>query len=187
MGQALVELVVILPVLILFMATVAPMLTIGTTVPWLDERLFLRQLGDDIAHIHSLLLTTHESELIPSYFETNHLEETTHDYSMETPMNIPGLVFPGALTRKTIIFTKPENGWWDSMFLKNQGEKGRQIIRSLAIVAAPVIPESRVVEKVRRLSIGGALPVPIRILKKIGIKPFHLNLDALPRAESKGK
>jgi len=179
-GQALVELAVILPVLVLFMAAVMPLIAIGVALPWLDERLTLRQLEQDDEQIHPLLQLTHEMDLLPPYFDKASLEESTRSTSMGMSIPLLGVIFPGDMTRKMTTATLPEHGWWNRELLGNPQKEDRQISRSLTMVTAQVLVESQVPNEVKRLTLIGVASGKTGILEKAGFNLFHLNLDALP-------
>jgi len=179
-GQALVELVVILPVLILFMAAVIPLIVNGVSLPWLDERLTIRQLGPDDEQVHQLLQLTHDSDLLPPYFDKTRLEENTRNVSMGMSIPILGKTFPGYMTRKKTTTTIPEHGWWNRKLFGNQQEQDRQISRHLTMVQAQVLVESSVPNAVKKLTLIGIASGKTGILDNLGLKLFHLNLDALP-------
>ena len=179
-GQALVELAVILPVLVLFMATIMPLIVNGVALPWLDERLTLRQLEQEDEQIHPLLQLTHEMDLLPPYFDKARLEESTRSASMGMSIPLLGVIFPGDMTRKMTTATLPEHGWWNRELLGNPQKEDRQISRSLTMVTAQVLVESRVPNEVKRLTLIGVASGKTGILEKAGFNLFHLNLDALP-------
>ena len=186
-GQALVELAVILPVLVLFMAAVIPLIVKGVTLPWLDERLTLRQLSQDDEQVHRLLQLTHESDLLPPYFDNTSLEESTHSASMGLSIPLLGKTFPGNMTRKLTIATLPEHGWWNrEIFGSTQGSDPK-ISRDLTMVAAQVPVESEVFDEVKRLTLVGLATGKTNILEKTGFNLFHLNLDALPETAEGGE
>ncbi len=179
-GQALVELAVILPVLVLFMAAVMPLIVNGVPLPWLDERLTLRQLEQDDEQVHPLLQLTHEMDLLPPYFDKASLEESTRSTSMGVSIPLLGVIFPGDMTRKMTTATLPEHGWWNRELLGNPQKEDRQISRSLTMVTAQVLVESQVPNEVKRLTLIGVASGKTGILEKAGFNLFHLNLDALP-------
>ena len=185
-GQALVELAVILPVLLLFMAAVMPLIVNGVALPWLDERLTLRQLEQDDEQIHRLLQLTHDSDLLPPYFDKTKLEDSTQSTSMGMSIPLLGKIFPGDMTRKMTTATLPEHGWWNRELLGNPQKEDRQISRSLTMVTAQVLVESQVPNEVKRLTLIGVASGKTGILEKTGFNLFHLNLDALPETGEGG-
>jgi len=186
-GQALVELAVILPVLVLFMAAVIPLIIKGVALPWLDERLSLRQLGQDDEQIHHLLQLTHNSDLLPPYFDKARLKESTRSTSMGMSIPLLSETFPGDMTRKLTKATLPEHGWWNRKLLGSPPERERQISRDLTMVKAQVLVEARVPDEVKRLTLIGVLSGKTDILKIAGVNLFHLNLDALPETGETGE
>jgi hypothetical protein len=185
-GQALVELAVILPVLVLFMAAVIPLIIKGVALPWLDERLSLSQLGQDDEQNHHLLQLTHDSDLLPPYFDKTRLEESTRSTSMGVSIPLLSEIFPGDMTRKLTKATLPEHGWWNQAILGSPPERERQISRGLTMVKAQVLVESQVPDEVKKLTLIGVLSGKTDIFKKSGLNLFHLNLDALPETDEPG-
>ena len=185
-GQALVELAVILPVLVLFMVLVIPLIVKGVALPWLDERLALRQLGRDDEQVHRVLLLTHGSDLLPPYFDKTRLEEKTRNAPMGMSIPLLSNTFPGDMTRKQTTATLSEHGWWNLGLLGNPQERDRRISRGLTMVTAQVPIESRVPDEVRGLTLIGVASGMTGILEKTGFDLFHLNLDALPQTGEAG-
>ena len=186
-GQALVELAVILPVLILFMAAVIPLIIKGVILPWLDERLTLRQLSHNEEQVHGLLQLTHDSDLLPPYFDETRLEESTRGVSMGIPIPLLEKTFPGYMTRKLTTATLSEHGWWKQEIFGNPQESNHEISRDLTMLTAQVPTESKVPDKVRKLTLLGLAPGRTNILEKTGFNLFHLNLDALPETTKRGE
>jgi len=186
-GQALVELAVILPVLILFMAAVIPLIARGSALPWLDERLSLRQLGQDNDQVHPLLQHIHNLDLLPPYIDKTKLQESTRSASMG--MSIPplGHIYPGDTIRKLTTATLSEYGWWNREILGRQQEQDCHISRGLAMLTALELAESRVPAEVKRLALIGIVSGKVGFLKKIGFNLFHLDLDALPEPDKRGE
>jgi hypothetical protein len=185
-GQALVELAVILPVLVLFMAAVIPLIVRGVALPWLDERLTLRQLGQDDEQVHRLLLLTHNSDLLPPYFDKAMLEDSTRSASIGMSIPLLGNIFPGDMTMKLTTTDLPEYGWWNQELLGNSHERDRKISKDLTMVPAPFLIESRVPAEVKKLTLIGVASGKTDILEKAGFKLFHLNFDALPETGERG-
>ena len=181
------ELAVILPVLVLFMATVLPLIVKGVALPWLDERLTLRHLSQNDEQVHRLLQLTHDSDLLPPYFDKARLEESTRSASMGMSIPLLGKTFPGNMTRKLTTATLPEHGWWNRELFGSPQESDRKISRELTMVAAQVHVESGVPDKVKRLTLIGLASGKTNILKKTGFNLFHLNLDALPETGEGGE
>jgi hypothetical protein len=186
-GQALVELAVVLPVLVLFMAAVIPLIVKGAALPWLDERLTLRHLSQNDEQVHRQLQLTHESDLLPPYFDNTRLEESTQNASMGMSLPLLGKTFPGNMTRKLTTVTLPEHGWWNREIFGSPQSSDRNISRDLTMVTARVPFESKVPDEVRRLTLIGLASGKTNILEKAGFNLFHLNLDALPETAEGGE
>jgi hypothetical protein len=185
-GQALVELAVILPVLVLFMMAIIPLIAEGVGLPWLDERLTLRHLGQDEEQVHPVLQLTHDSDLLPPYFDKTSLEEITRSTSMGISIPLLNKTFPGDVTRKHTKGTLPDCGWWNRELPGRAPEGERQISRGLAMVKAQVLAESRVPGEVKKLTLMGCASGKTGILKKAGFNLFHIDLDALPETGEAG-
>jgi hypothetical protein len=179
-GQALVELAVILPVLVLFITAVIPLIVRGVALPWLDERLTLRQLGQDDEQVHPLLQLTHDPDLLPPYFDKSRLEESTRSSSISMSIPLLGTIFPGDMTTKLTTATISEHGWWNRELLGNPQDRDRQISRSLTMIATPGLVDSSATDEVKRLTLVGIASGRTRFLEKAGFNLFHLDLDALP-------
>jgi len=179
-GQALVELGVTIPVIVLFMAAVIPLLVRGAFLPLLDERLALRQLGQDEAQVDHQLRITHSPDILPPYFEKTRLEENTKDTSMGISIPLMRETFPGVMTRKNTIVTLDDDRWWNHRLLGFPQERDHQISRNLAMVAPRRLVESRVPEEIKKFTFIGMTTGKTGFLEKAGFKLFHLNMDALP-------
>jgi hypothetical protein len=185
-GQALVELAVILPVLVLFMVAVIPLIAEGVALPWLDERLALRQLGQDDEQTHRLLQLTHGPDMLPPYFDKTMLEESTLSTSMGMSVPLLGEIFPGEVTRKSTRGPLPDHGWWNRELSGSAPEGERQISRGLTMVKAKVLAESRVLDEVKRLTLVGFASGRTGILEMAGFNLLHIDLDALPETGEAG-
>jgi hypothetical protein len=168
------------------MAVVMPLLVNGVAFSWLDERLTLRQLEPDDEQIHHLLQRIHDSDLLPPYFDKTSLEESTRSASMGMSIPLLGVIFPGDMTRKLTTTDLPEHGWWNRELLGNPQERDRQLSRSLTLVTAQALVESRVPHEVKRLTLIGVASGKTGLLEKAGFNLFHLNLDALPETGEGG-
>jgi hypothetical protein len=179
-GQALVELAVILPVIVLFIAAVIPLLVRGAFLPLLDERLALRQLSQDEAQVDHQLQITHSPDILPPYFEKTRLEENTQDTSMGMFIPLMSETFPGVMTRKNTIVTFSDDRWWNHALLGLPQERDQQISRNLTMVTSRQLVESRVQGEIKKFSFIGMTTGKTGFLEKAGFKLFHLNMDALP-------
>jgi len=185
-GQALVELAVILSVIVLFMLAVIPIIAEGVALPWLDERLALRQLGQDDEQTHRLLQFTHDPDMLPPYFDITTLEESTRSTSMGITVPLLGGIFPGEVTRKNTRGPLPDHGWWNRELYGSAPEGEGQISRGLTMIKAKVLAESRVPDEVKRLTLVGFASGRTGILEIAGFNLLHIDLDALPETGEAG-
>lgn len=187
-GQALVEVTVILPIIVLFMAAVIPLLVRGVALPWLDERLTLRHLDQDEARVHRQLQITHSLDVLPSYFEKTMLEENTQNTYMDMIIPVMGEIFPGVMTRKKTTLNFRDHSWWNHQILGLPQGRDQQISRDLTLVTPHQLVESKVPGEIKKFTFIGIATGETDFLEKAGFKLFHLNMDALPakiREESK--
>ena len=184
-GQALIELMVILPIIILVMAAVLPIVASGVTLPLLDERLTLRHLGEESKKTHQMLQITHSHDLLPPYFEMEKLQETTEIIHQGVPLPLVGSIFSRNMTRKVTKAPIPKHRWWNQELLASSQDQPSEITRDLSLLAGQVLAESSVPEEVKKLTSIGLISGTADILEKAGLNLFHLNLDALPEGEEK--
>ena len=184
-GQALIELVIILPILLLVIAAVLPMVASGVTLPLLDERLTLRQLSEEGKKTHQILQNTHSHNLLPPYFELEKLQETTEIINTGVSLPLLNSILSSDMTRKITTAVTPKHGWWNQELFTLPQEQHREISRDLTILTAQLLAESSVPEEVKKLTPIGVVSGTVHILEKAGLNLFHLNLDALPKDEDK--
>jgi hypothetical protein len=183
-GQALIELAIMLPVLILLLSITAPIIVRAIGSTWLDERLALKLFGQDDDQAHRLLVRTHDNARLPSYFQGDELEEKSQITPLGFPIPLLNHRFPGKIQRKSATVTLEKTGWWNRSVLGDPREEFLRLSRALSMVPAPNLDESRVPWEVRKLTLLGLAPGSNRILERAGLDLFHLNLDALPESAS---
>ena len=179
-GQALVELMVLIPVLLFLVAAVMPMISKTKIIPWLDERLFLKHFLQESDETHSLLDHAHKRDILPSYFGEDDLEETTIKVPGIRSGNIGFVTFPGELIRERVAFTLQKESHWNRVILGEDQVEGQKTHRSLTMVKTSALTEPQVLERVKQLTIFGSTTGIFRGFEKLGLKLLHINLDALP-------
>lgn len=179
-GQSLIELIVVLPVFLLFLTIVYPLLSSGIVTPWLDEKLWLRQFLQEGKFLQSELEDIHEKNMIPLYFVQSDLEETTHQEKLGFSFPLLTKSFPGLITNQKVLAKHPEV---HGIILGEANRSCEKISRSLAILTSPIIAESDIPFRIRKLSVLGVFPRKIVALRNLNLEFFHLNLDALPEAD----
>ena len=186
-GQALVELAIILPILVLFMSAVTPLIVKNIASSWLDERLALRHFGKDDHMVQQVLARTHEADQLPPYFEKEGLEESIRSAPLEASIPLLPQNFPGKIYRIRTTAKLQEKGWWNRSILHSPQEEHLRLSKTLSMVPASYTDESQVPGEVRRLTLLGLASGTTSILDKAGLDLFHLNLDALPETAARGK
>jgi len=169
------------------MSTAAPLLMRGISSLWIDERLMLRQFVMDDSRVHRILVQTHEVDRLPPYFGEDEVKERTWASSLEPAIPLISNRFPGEIRRKHTSATMKKNVWWREAILGEPQERLFQLSRTLSMVPLFDPGESSVREEVRDLTLLGIAPGQADILEKLGLKLFHLNLDALPETAPKRK
>jgi hypothetical protein len=179
-GQSLVELLVVLPVLLLIMATIFPLLTSGIVMPWLDERLWLRQNLREGETLQSELEEAHQKTLTPPYFRQQDLEETMVREKLGVSFPLLGDSFPGLIVIRKILASHPEV---KGPALAQAERSEEKITAALALLTLTAMAESEVPHRVKNMSVPGIFPWKIKAMKNLGLELFHLDLDALPEAK----
>ena len=184
-GQALLELLIVLPVMIYFMMAVIPLIVNGVSLSWMDERLALRQLNQDDEKIHNILTLAHAPDILPPYFDKTELKESTRIAQLGISIPILKETFPGDMIQKLAAATIHENGWWNLPLTDQAQEESFQISRDITMVKAAKIMEMEIPHMVKRLTLLGLASSGTGSLERIGFGLFHLNLDALPEMNEK--
>ncbi|MDF1535002.1 MAG: hypothetical protein P1S46_00680 [bacterium] len=186
-GQALIELLVILPVFLLLFACVLPLTAYGIFPTWLDERLALSQLTEKTELIPDILSEAHGSCRTPTYPD----EETIEETSTSTPtgnisFSLPG-VLPDRMIRHELSMTLTRKDLLAGSVMASWSRTSETVTRSLSLLIPDRFEEQDVSRHVKSWSLVGVLRGKDTVLKKLGINLFHLNLDAVPANDSGGK
>ena len=181
-GQALVEMLLVLPPILLLMAIILPLVAYSVLMPWLDERLWLSQFIEEEI-VHSELTHSHEKNLIPAYFKKDTI--TTHTDTEALGFFLPLLnqFFPGPITIKNLYANYPEIKVTP---FENPHFPHEKISRKLAMISTHLMSENEVPSRVRNLTLSGVFHGKTGTLENFGLQLFHLNLDALPETDREG-
>lgn len=176
-GQSLIELILVLPVLLLFLGAVVPFLSSGIVTPWLDEKLWLRHFFPKEEILRQELKEAHGKHMVPRYFGQGDLEETTNFKKWGIPTPIHGDFFPGSLVVNKVLANLPDGKGICIVWAKESRERTS---RSLAMLTMETLTESDIPLRTREISVMGIFPGKIRVLENFDFHLFHLDLNALP-------
>jgi hypothetical protein len=168
---------IVLPVLLLFLASIFPLLSSAVVKPWLDEKLWLRHFLQGKEAIQSELENAHIKNRIPFYFEQGDLVENIGIKKLDITFPILKNSYPGQIYIQKVIADYPEEK--RTTFLKSF-RSGQKISRNLAMLNSSTTTNSGIPSEIRKLSVLGIFPWKMKVLKNLDSKLFHLNLDALP-------
>jgi hypothetical protein len=175
----LIELLVVIPVLLLFLSTIFPLLVSGIAINWLDERLWLRQFYPSRKILHLELEDAHGKNLIPLYFEQKDLEETTNLEKLSPLFPLFRNFFPGPIRIKEVLANHLEG---NALVFEKASRSDEKLSRNLAILASTLLTESDAPLRIKNLTVVRIFPWKVGTLKNHDFGFFHLNLDALPKA-----
>ena len=182
-GQALIELVVIVPVILVALICAIPLATYGIFPTWMDERLALMQLAEKKELAAACLAKAHENSRIPIYPDDESIQESSRELQPGFfPDSLPGrlsermvrheLQMP--LQRESLLPVSIMSGWSDST---------EMFTRSLSMLAPHNIQEQGVSQQVKEWSLLGLIKGKDAAFRKLGVDLFHINIDAVPSEE----
>jgi hypothetical protein len=185
-GQALIELLVILPVFGLFMVCVLPMTAYGIFPTWLDERLALIQLMEKREQIPDILSEAHGQSLTPVYPDEDSIEETTMDRKAgHISLPLPG-VRSDRIRRIELRMPITRNGLLSGGVMASRPDTGETVTRSLSLLTPHRFEEPDISRHVKNRSLLGVLKGKDTVFRKLGVDLFHFNLDAVPAGIEEG-
>ncbi len=182
-GQALVELVLVLPLFVALGVYLFALLTPALAPLFLRERLFLEVRGADGESCLAALAASHQEQLLPPYPRNDEWSSAVRESRpAELPLLLHRRVFPG-ITREVegrlplspLLERTPLPGALDDTTGDECG------LKLLLVREIPLLP-SQVRGEVEAMFLGGALKGSglLGLLRKIGIDPVRVDLDALP-------
>lgn len=179
-GQALIEFMVIIPVFLLLVAASWTMLAYQAFPVWMDEFLSLEMSVPDGTLVYRKLTGTHENSIIPPYPS----EENFHwKIGVSNSINFPSplsILYPGRFFKARTTVDPAQMVQKSVPFSRLLPSDPTSLNRSLTFLSSPTYEDGDVkgmLDKIVSMAGNGAV---IRALRRIGIDPVHLNLDALP-------
>ncbi len=186
-GQALIEMLVILPAILLFLVCVIPMTAYGIFPTWLDERLALIHLLEKRERIPDILFETHGHSLTPVYPDENDIKESSTNLKAgHISLPLPG-VLQDRITRSELRTPLTRNGLLSGGVMAPRSDTGETVTRSLSLLTSYRFEEPGISRHVKSRSLVGVLKGKDTVFRKLGIDLFHLNLDAVPAGIEGGK
>lgn len=182
-GQTLIEFVIVLPLLLLLVATIFPFVRFGTLTPWLDERLWLSQFVRPEKIVHTELEHSHEKNLVPTYFSREDLLNTEKSETFGFSIPLLGDSFPGSFHVEGLCATWKEKPGP----LLNADFLPKKISRDFAMIRKTPMPERKVPFLVRELTLSRFLKGGSGLFDFLKLQIFHLNLNILPAEERRGR
>ena len=186
-GQALVELVIILPVLITFLSGAALLLNYATTPLWLEELTALHLRLPESGQLYDKLQKCREGSMIPPYPAQRDLEINSIS---KNPQKVPlplHRYYPGSIRKTEVLMDL-------SQFIKRAaapfgyipGVKD-PILIDLRMIPLRELKEETVKDQIRRTIFpGSAMETIVGKLNALGLELVHLNLDAVPEMKKDG-
>lgn len=184
-GQALVELVVVAPVILSLLICAIPLAGYGIFPTWIDERLALTHLASERDQSLAFLSSTHDDHRIPTYPDKYSIQESSHNIRPNyfqpavpgiLPDRIVRLELQMPLSREELIFGNIFKSWSVS---------AEMITRSLSLLVSQNIKEQDISGNVKIWSLVGAMKGKDTAFRKLGIELFHIDLDSIPVKETK--
>ncbi len=186
-GQALIEILLIIPIALMFLASIGPILTQSLLHLWLGEITQLQlslPMEDEI--INTLQKNRNESRL-PEYLDKEEIG-TFSDKENIFPM-IPPLddFFPGQLITRTTTFEHTPMGIGQQGIFKDDPNKKLTLTSRMALVPPHTFEETDLPSIIRNVAFCKIPGRYLNSIERMGLKTVHLNLDTLPTAQNPGE
>lgn len=180
-GQALIEFIVVIPVLVLLMAASWTMLAYQAFPVWIDEFLSLGMSIPNSGQIYRELAGTHVNSMIPPYPSGDDFHWRT---GISSPIKFPpplSNAYPGKFFKAQITLDPARMVRESVPFSGLLPSDPAPSDRGLTYLASPTYEDGDVKGALEKIISGGVRTgALIRALRRIGIDPVHLNLNALP-------
>jgi len=186
-GQALIEILLIMPIALMFLTAIGPILTQSLLHLWLGEITQLQlslPMEDEI--INTLQKNRNESRL-PEYLDKEEIG-TFSDKENIFPM-IPPLddFFPGQLITRTTTYEHTPMGIGQQGIFKDDSSKKLTLTSRMALVPPHTFEETDLPSIIRNVAFCKIPGRYLNSIEKMGLKTVHLNLDTLPAAQKPGE
>jgi hypothetical protein len=182
-GQALIELVVIVPVILVIFMCAIPLTAYGIFPTWMDERLALIQLAEKKELAAACLAKTHENSRIPTYPDDESIQESSRN--LQTTIFLDS--FPGRLSermvRHELKMPLSRENLLPGSSMPQWSDSTETLTRSLSMLAPHNIEEQAASQRVKEWSLMGVMKGRDFTFRKLNIDLFHMDIDAVPSEE----
>lgn len=180
-GQALIELVLVLPLLVAFLAGTVSLLTYAVIPLWMEELTNLDLRIPEIVDLPGILHENRKGSMVPPYPAPSDLEINTLSKTIVRfpyPLN---QYFPGKLRKNEVSLDISTYIGTVIPFFGHLPGVREPVFTSLRMVPFDEIKEVTIRDRLRRVVFpGSAMEVITGKLETLGVKLVHINLDALP-------
>jgi len=186
-GQALIELILVLPLFLVFLCATVNLLNYATFPIWLDELTALHVRLPHIDDLHSKLEKSREGSMIPPYPAPQDLKKSTTNKNLfRAPLPLHRY-YPGQIIRTEISLNLSQ--FLTRAFLPFGHLPGVNgpIMHGLQMIPLKEFQEESVKDQIRQILFPGSVMEAISgKLDALGIGLVHLNLDAIPEEMNPG-
>jgi len=180
-GQAIIEFIVVIPVLLLLVAASWTLLAYQAFPVWMDEFLGLEMSIPNGTQVYRELTDAHENSMIPPYPSREDFHWKT---DISNPIKFPpplSTLYPGRFFRAQLVLDPARMIRESVPFSGLLPSDPTPSHRGLTYLSSPTYEDGDVKGMLEKIVLGGIRTgALIRALRHIGIDPVHLNLDALP-------
>jgi hypothetical protein len=179
-GQALIELVVVIPVILVIFMCAIPLAAYGIFPTWMDERLALSQLVAKKTEAVDYLPKAHSNSRVPTYPDDKSIQESSKN--LQTGL-FPDS-FPGRLSERIVLHELQmhlsRKNLMPGSNLAGRSDSTEKLTRNLSMLAPHNIEEQAVSEHVREWSLIGIMKGSDSTFRRLGIDLFHMDINAIP-------
>lgn len=186
-GQALIEILLIIPIALMFLAAIGPILAQSLLQIWLGEITQLElSLPVEDEFFNTLQKNRNESRL-PEYLDKEEMS-TFSDEENIFPM-IPPLddFFPGRLITRTTTYEHTQMGIGQRSIFKDDPNKKLTLTSRMAWVPPYTFEENDLPSMIRNVAFCKIPGRYLNSIERMGLKTVHLNMNALPAAQNPGE
>ncbi len=179
-GQGLVEFLVILPVILVLLASVPTLLSLSIRPLWVDELLYARLLTDVESRVFDELSRGHSDSLLPAYFS----REDVQVRLSRQRNGAPGFSLHRFHPR--VISTIEAEARSEAIVHPGGGKMADlpdlpAFTGKLGLLNLVGFRPAAIRDELRAVTLGGRIPSTLRAqLRMLGLEPVPLNLNVVP-------
>lgn len=184
-GQALIELLIIVPTLLILFVCAVPMAARGIFPTWIDERLAFAQLTVNAGPESGYVARSHENQF-PVYPDEKSIIDNRREEKVGVlPGSLPGFL-PSWMVHYELEMRLQKEELLPAGRMADRTDTTEFIQRSLSLLSILPFDEQGISEQVKKWSMIGVLGQKDRVFTKLGIELFHIDIDAIPTKEPGG-